>query len=149
MKVLIHGLGNIGQAITFGAKKNNIEYLTHDIDLNKAADFNEKTLGNIAEIEEAILHIITIDTNLNARPELTKCQRNWTSDSYRIFDLIYDIVEFRGDAKAENDIFIIESTLEIGTMDFLQEFFKSKLEQSVKWCRKWDLNPHSVARTGF
>lgn len=128
MKVLIHGLGNIGQAIALGAKKNNTEYLTHDIDLNKAADFNEKTLGRIKEIEEAILHIITIDTNLNTKPELTKVQRNWTSDSYRIFDLIYDIVEFRGDAKAENDIFIIESTLEIGTMDFLQEFFKSKLD---------------------
>lgn len=131
MNYLVHGLGRIGNAFIRGANKHKESFgfdykiYTHDKDVNKKPDYSGTYLELIVELP-SLIHIVAIDTNLSKdshTEENKKFGRNWNSDCYRIIELVEEIVNIRGKDNHKADIVIIESTIESGTMQLLNEMF--------------------------
>lgn len=126
MNFLIHGMGRIGSAFVEGTKKHMekngpiYQVYTHDIDKSKEPNFTPDTLSEI-EFLHPLIHIIAIDTNLNTDSTTEKFGKIWTSTSYKIVELIENIINARG--LDSSDIIVIESTIEPGTMKILNDMF--------------------------
>lgn len=122
--MVVYGYGKIGKAIKTLFEKRKAQYTTNEmysVDPNPEtkADFIAiKEWDNISHwLEKSYIHIIAIDTGVIEEKYCT------VPDTDKVRTLISDIVEQRGIDNPNNDIIVIESTVEIGFYDSIVNLY--------------------------
>lgn len=127
--IAIYGYGKIGRAIKTLADKVKQEDVSFNsniftIDINGTAQY--QSVQDIKDIPNQIIHIIAIDTGVRFTTE----DPGYEPDTYKVRELIEEIILERGADNTNGDVIIIESTVEIGFYTKLKEILKDYL---VKW----------------